>query len=149
MRMGINYSRNPRFWQSTIAKPQTTPKIIPEPSKGIPVIVKSYYLGRQIDLQRIQSDAYISSGRKELQSKSVTMTLNATQNMYISVYKFGSVVMFNVPDDKHAEHLHAIKKAVFVSVADEMEHTETYKVHTLVCVYVHVYVCVYVYINAL
>eukprot|EP01039_Chlorochromonas_danica_P001220 gene1225-1332_t len=120
-----------RRWQSTsttTAKQQQSTVDVPEPSKGIPVGVKAYYIGRQIDLHKIQSDAYISSGRKELQSKSVTLTLNAEGNQYISVFKFGSVVMFNIPEDQHLEHIKAIRKAASVVSTDELEHTETYKV---------------------
>lgn len=100
---------------------------VPEPSKGIPVGVKAYFLASQIDLHNIHSDAYTSSGRKELQSKCVTMTLNAEGNQHITVFKFGGVVMFNIPEEQHMDHLDSIRKAAF-QAADKIEHTETYRV---------------------
>lgn len=116
----ISPRRAPRCLLATQSLSTAQPPTLP---------VKAYYLANHIDLQKIKYDAYVSTGRKELQSKSVTWTLNAEQNQYISVFKFGGVVMFNVPDEQHQQHIATIKGAATGTIAaDEQEHTETYRV---------------------
>jgi len=78
---------------------------------GTPVEVKAYYLARGIDIMRVfnNPDLYAKCSQ-HFDSKSLTITLNETANEYVTVFNYGSVVMFNVPQDKQKEHLDNIKK---------------------------------------
>jgi uncharacterized Rmd1/YagE family protein len=100
----------------------------PAPSKGSAVMVKAYYLARGIDVLRVYNNVYRGS-RQEFQSKSLTVTLNSSLNQYISIYAYGPVVLFNIPNEDHGEHLRKIQEAGVVSpIADGLQHTESFKV---------------------
>lgn len=109
------------------------PVIPPDASKGVPIPIKAYYVSRGIDLSRItMSHQYKSSSRLH-QSRSLTLTLNLEQNQYISVFQYGSIVFFNVPDDSHQAHLATIlaqagPSAASSALAAEEQPTENYKV---------------------
>jgi uncharacterized Rmd1/YagE family protein len=101
----------------------------PEPSKGIPVSVKAYYVARAIDLQRMHGMKIYSSARRQYEQKSVTITLNEATKQYISIFKYGSVVFFNIPEDQHVQHLKELKEAILpMPIGDALQHTENYKV---------------------
>ncbi len=122
----------------TMANPNnvltTDPSVImvpPEPSKGIPVSIKAYYIARGIDIHRIQGKLYkpYNLARREYQAKSVTITLNEENNQYISVFKYGSIVFFNIPEDQHVQHLESLKaEAGYIAIPAPLQHTEKYKV---------------------
>ena len=100
----------------------------PTASKGIPVVVKAYYLARGIDILRVYNNCW-RGNRQEFQSKSLTVTINAEANQYISIFSYGPVVLFNIPAEEHSEHLRLIKDAAVISpIADGLQHTENYKV---------------------
>lgn len=85
--------------------------ILPEPSKGVPVSIKAYYISKSIDIHRIQDGIIYTSARREYQAKSVTISLSEVKGQYISVFKYGSVVLFNIPEENHSEHLKHIVEA--------------------------------------
>jgi hypothetical protein len=66
-------------------------KAPPQPSAGVAVAVKAYYIARSIDVEKAHSMVY-SSWADEFQKKSVTVTLDASLNQHISIFKYGSVV---------------------------------------------------------
>jgi len=102
---------------------------IPTPATGIPVAVKAYFVARGIDIVRLHSQVY-SSNRQEFQAKAVTVTLDSSLNQYVSIFKYGSVVFFNVPESQHLEHLTKIRSAAVVTPIDEgLQHTEDYKIY--------------------
>lgn len=100
----------------------------PTAPKGVPVSVKAYYLARGIDILRVYNNVY-RGNRQDFQSKSLTVTINAALNQYISIFTYGPVVLFNIPGEEHLEHLRLIKDAAVISpIADGLQHTENYKV---------------------
>ena len=100
---------------------------IPTPATGIPITVKAYFVARGIDIVRLHSQIY-NSNRQEFQAK--TVTLDSSQNQYLSIFKYGSVVFFNVPESQHVEHLSKIRAAAVVTPIDEgLQHTEDYKIY--------------------
>lgn len=113
---------------SIVNSSNSTPSKAPEPSKGTSVIVKAYYIGREIDIMKINSSMYFANANQEFQKKSVILTLNESLYQYVSVFKFGSVVFFNVPNESHSECLNQIKEATSFPIAEELQLTEEYKV---------------------
>jgi uncharacterized Rmd1/YagE family protein len=90
--------------------------------------LKAYYIARGIDILRVHGTSY-GSYPTSFQSKSLTITLDAERHKYISVFKYGSVVLFNVPQDEHAEHLFAIQEAAnSVTIPPNLQHTEDYQI---------------------
>lgn len=88
--------------------------------------VKAYYIARGIDILRVHASSY-GSRPTSFQSKSLTITLDENRKQYISVFKYGSVVLFNVPSDEHSEHLNSIQEAANgVSIPPTLQHTEEY-----------------------
>jgi uncharacterized Rmd1/YagE family protein len=109
----------------------STSLVPPEPSKGIPVSIKAYYIARGIDIHRIQGKIYkpYNLARREYQAKSVTITLSEENNQFISVFKYGSIVFFNIPEEQHLQHLESLKaEAGFVAIPEPLQHTEKYRV---------------------
>jgi uncharacterized Rmd1/YagE family protein len=70
---------------------------LPTPEMGIPVSVNAHYIARGIDILRIHSQIY-GSLKQVFHAKSVTITLNEDNNEYISIFKYGSVVFFNISE---------------------------------------------------
>lgn len=107
------------------------PLVPPDASKGVPIPIRAYYVSRGIDLSRItMSHQYKSSSRLH-QSRSLTLTLNEEQNQYISVFQYGSIVFFNVPEDSHQAHMATIMAQAGPSAASlspEKQPTESYKI---------------------
>lgn len=98
------------------------------------VYVKAYFIARAIDILKVDTNVYGSS-KHAYQSNHVTLNLNNELNQHISVFKFGAVVFFNIPDVQHLEHLRSIKEkglpAISMnnpSIDDERVFTETYKI---------------------
>lgn len=102
------------------------PKSIPEPSKGIPVFVKAYYVARGIELAGLHGKLYPSS-KQEHQPKSVTIHVNEKLNQYISIFNYGSVVLFNIPEEDHNNHIRMIKSASILPIPEVQQHNESYK----------------------
>ena len=66
----------------------------------------------------------------QFQSKSITITLNKKKQEFISVFKYGSVVFFNVQEEGHSEHIRNIRRlAMTSSISDELQHTEQYDLY--------------------
>lgn len=106
--------------------PIPLPEFVPEPSKGTPVHVKAYFIARSIDVVDLRCKMYQSS-KHEVQPKSVTIYLNENLNQYISVFDYGSVVFFNVPEESHADHLKMIRTLAKQAVPEAFQHNESYK----------------------
>jgi hypothetical protein len=128
------------------------------PKGGKPVEVKAFYLARGIDIMRVfnNPDLY-GKCPQNFDSKSLTITLNEAANEYVTVFNYGSVVMFNVPAAKQNEHLDNIKKNAITTplgasamITDEytlMIHPELEGMSVCVCVSVCVYMCVRVCVS--
>ena len=101
----------------------------PEPYKGVPVMVKAYYLSRSVDILRVHgSQAYVDK-KRDFHKKSLTVTIDGSNNQYISIFAYGSVVLFNIPPQDHSEHLRMIRDAAVTSpIAEGLQHTDTFKV---------------------
>jgi uncharacterized Rmd1/YagE family protein len=96
---------------------------------GNPVATKAYFIARSIEIHKIHSNIYGSNNKQEFHSKSVTVTIDESLSQYIAVFKYGSVVMFNIPEVMHVEHLRKIKEVAVISpIAEGMQHTEDFKV---------------------
>jgi uncharacterized Rmd1/YagE family protein len=73
---------------------------------------------------------YETSQKQEFRDKAVTITIDAASNQYISAFRYGSVVMFNVPKDSHMEHLEKIREAANAApLADGLQYTDDYNVY--------------------
>jgi uncharacterized Rmd1/YagE family protein len=92
---------------------------------GIPVQVNAYYAARGIDITNFKIFAEM---QQEFTPKSVTVTLTKDQNKYISIFKYGSVVFFNIPDDEHVEYLRQIQSVAISPIAEGLQHTDNYRV---------------------
>ena len=93
---------------------------------GGKIDVKAYYIARGIDILRVHASSY-GSRPTAFQSKSLTITIDEDRRQYISVFKYGSVVLFNVPEDEHSEHLLSIQEAATgISIPSNLQHTEDY-----------------------
>lgn len=94
---------------------------------GNVVSVKAYYVARGIDIMRIHSDLYRSC-RQEFQAKSLTITLDEVGHQYITMFKYGSVIMYNLPEEQHLDHLRNIKSAAHTLIDEGLFHTEDYEI---------------------
>jgi uncharacterized Rmd1/YagE family protein len=92
------------------------------------VSVKAYYIALNINLQKVRSSIYPKKkSRHEL--KSITIEIDKQSNQYISVFSYGSVVMFNIPESHHKENLQDIQDSgVITPLSNPMEHVEDYKI---------------------
>lgn len=68
--------------------------------------------------------------RLEFQPKFRTIAIDSEQHQYISVFKYGSVVMFNIPENQHREHLKRIRESWpgISYIAEDYHLTEAYKI---------------------
>ena len=116
------------------------------PTKGgHPVEIKAFYLARGIDIMRVfnNPDLY-GKCPQHFDSKSLTITLNEANHEYVTVFNYGSVVMFNISAHKQNEHLENIKKNAITTplgasamITDEytlMIHPELEGASSCVCV---------------
>ena len=82
----------------------------------IHVDVTAYYLARGLNTRAIlnnQTDSGLSVYKglsRSFDKKSVTITLDVEKNEYISIFHYGSVVIFNIPKEDHTYHLDLIKE---------------------------------------
>jgi uncharacterized Rmd1/YagE family protein len=99
---------------------------------GSPVYVKAHYVARGsgIDIHKIHnSDIFGSGRRQEFHAKSLTITIDENLSQYVALFKYGSVVMFNIPESNQREYLLKIKEyGVNTPIADGLHHTEDLKV---------------------
>ena len=64
-----------------------------------------------------------------MQSKSVTVSLDQTKGKYVSIFQFGSVVLFNLSDEECIQTLADIKRTgVFSPFAEDLQEKEEYEV---------------------
>jgi uncharacterized Rmd1/YagE family protein len=110
--------------------PLQVPPNAPEPSKGVPVTIKAYYISRGINISNISASQVYKSSNRFLQPRSITITLNEELKQYITVFQYGSVVFFNIPDDQHREHLKGISQHALVTstIPFGKQPTEAYRV---------------------
>jgi len=103
--------------------------VAPPEEKGTKVAVKAYYLARSIDILRVHKSASYREKRQDFQSKSLTVTIDAANNQHISIFGYGPVVLFNIPESEHPEHLRLIKEAAALTpIAEGLQHTDKYKI---------------------
>jgi uncharacterized Rmd1/YagE family protein len=96
------------------------------PSAVGTIDVKAYYIARGIDILSVHGSSY-GSRPTAFQSKSLTITVDESKGQFISVFKYGSVVLFNVPEDEHSEHLMSIQEAATgFAIPTNLQHTEEY-----------------------
>ena len=61
--------------------------------------------------------------------KLTTIDVNPSLHQYISIFSYGSVVLFNIPEAHHLEYLRLIKETSVISKIDDTKlHHEDYKV---------------------
>jgi len=101
-----------------------------EPS-SIPV--KAYYVAKLIDIRKLEGESSKYAGKKfQFNSKAVTITLEeeGTVQQFISVFQYGSVVFFNVPEQEHSTHLINIREiAMDASISNSLHYTEQYRMY--------------------
>lgn len=102
----------------------------PEPSKGIPVSVHAYYIARGIDYMAFNTkltDNMYKGCKQEYQPKSVTITIDESLNQYVTIFKYGSVVLFNIPEEQHIQHQRQINEVAVTPIAEGLQHNENFK----------------------
>ena len=125
-RLGVSVRRtnayNYRHAYSTtsylsISDKKTHHGIIPSPSAGTAVEVQGYYCSRGFDLRKLSKakDLRYSTCTKHIDSKSITFTLDSSKNEHITIFNYGSIVLFNVPQVEHSMHLETIKEVALVT----------------------------------
>lgn len=93
------------------------------PAAQVPVEVTGYYLARGLDITAILNgtnssgeDVDMYKGHSRIfDKKSVTITIDSVKNEYISIFHYGSVVLFNIPTDEHNHHLDSIRNNSMVT----------------------------------
>ena len=109
----------------------------PDPPKissiegGVPVKVTSYYIARGIDILRVYNNNRLYKDcPQRFDTKGLTITLDASKNQYVSIFTYGSVVLFNIPRGEHQQHVsRVIESAIVTPLATEQgQFTDTYKV---------------------
>jgi len=96
-------------------------------SSNSQVSVKAYYIARGIDINQVQNKIY-KTFPHSFDSKSVLVMMDEEKGQYVSIFKYGSVVLFNLSDDACLENLTKIKKEGALSTFLEDLHTEEYEV---------------------
>jgi len=80
------------------------PHPIPSSTTGTAVEVQGYYCSRGFDLRKLsQAAKYLPYAHcpKHLDSKSLTFTMDSSKNQHITIFNYGSVVLFNIPKEDH------------------------------------------------
>ena len=88
-------------------------------------------MGNSIDIVKAASaSSQYASMSCKFESKSTTITLNEEKQQFLSLFKYGSVVFFNVPEDMHTSHIQHIREiAMKTSISDSLMHTEQYNLY--------------------
>jgi uncharacterized Rmd1/YagE family protein len=94
------------------------------------VKVQSYYIARGIDILRVyNNNSVYKDSPQRFDAKSLTITLNAGEHQYVSIYTYGSVVLFNVPRAEHQEHLRKIMdNGIITPLGTSGQFSDSYKV---------------------
>lgn len=114
--------------------PEHTDPPIPPPRSGAPegklVKVSSYYIARGIDILRVyNNNSVYKDSAQRFDAKSLTITLDAGENQYVSVFTYGSVVLFNVPRSEHQDIIKKIMdSAIITPLGTSGQFTDSYKV---------------------
>lgn len=98
---------------------------------GVPVKVTGYYIARGIDILRVYNNNRLYKDcPQRFDTKGLTITLDTNKNQYISIFTYGSVVMFNVPRGEHQEHISRVMDSAIVTplAIEQGQFTDTYKV---------------------
>ena len=97
---------------------------------GEKVSCASYYVARGIDILRVYNNNRLYKDcPQRFDTKGLTITLDASKNQYVSIFTYGSVVLFNVPRGEHQEHLSKVMESAIVTpLATQGQFTDTYKV---------------------
>tara|TARA_A100001015_G_C14901819_1_gene676696 strand:+ start:83 stop:544 length:462 start_codon:yes stop_codon:yes gene_type:complete len=92
--------------------------------------VKAYYVSQGIDILKVHSNNTYRSCPATFQSKSVTITINEQKQHFISVFKYGSIVFFNIPEYEHEEYIAQIQDAsVMAPIPYNLQLTEAYSIY--------------------
>ena len=102
------------------------PSIVPEPANGVPVHVKAYFVAKGIDIMRLAGKLY-PSAKQNFQNKCVTIQINENLNQHISVFSYGSVVFYNIPEEDHSNHIRMIKTMSILPISEILQFNESYK----------------------
>lgn len=99
-------------------------------SMGTAVTVNAYYIARRIDLVKAHSGIYSKLKKSRLEEKSVTIEIDKAANQYVSVFSFGSVILFNIPFSQHIDHLKRIRESAIVTplIPGNIDHIDKYKI---------------------
>ena len=90
-------------------------------------------MARAVDIMKVHNSLY-NGNHQQFHTKSVTVTVDKELNQYISIFNYGSVIFFNIPNALHFEHLRRIKDAaVMGSIAEGLQHTEDYRIMVSYC----------------
>ena len=97
----------------------------------VSIPVKAYYVANAIDIVKTTSSSSVYFDRKfQFQSKSITITIDEERQEFISIFKYGAVVFFNVPETNHTRHIQNIRDvAMKSSISDALQHTEQYQMY--------------------
>lgn len=107
---------------NTLANNQSR-QIISNDSAHIPV--DAYYAARGIDITKFTQ---VFEGKQHFTNKCVTITLNHLENRHISIFKYGSVVLFNVPKEDHVEYMRKIQSVSMSPIAEGLQKTDSYRI---------------------
>ena len=119
-------STSKRFCLSKYASASSA-VVLEQPVQSIPV--KAYYVAKGIDIIKISGNLY-QSKKQSFQTKAIVVTIDEEKEQYLSVFKYGSVVFFNIPESQHNDHLHAIRSTASSSaISESLQHTEQYKMY--------------------
>ena len=92
--------------------------------------VKAYYISQGIDILKVHSNSTYRSCPATFQSKSVTITINEEKQHFISVFKYGSIVFFNIPEYEHEEYIAQIQDAsIMAPIPFNLQLTEAYSIY--------------------
>lgn len=106
----------------------TSVKSVTEAPVDTPVFVNSYFVANMIDVDKVNIDSIKKPLAKDFLAKSVTLTLNPAKHQYVTVFKFGGVVLFNIPEQEHMDYINAVRKSSTTNAFENIVHTESYKV---------------------
>lgn len=80
-----------------------------------------------MNIYRIKDHMY-QPYRQEYTPKTMKVVIDSFQNKYVVLFKYGSVVFFNVPEEEHVSHLNAIGEVAVNPIYVSDQHTENYKI---------------------
>eukprot|EP00607_Mallomonas_marina_P011203 CAMPEP_0182423528 /NCGR_PEP_ID=MMETSP1167-20130531/9564_1 /TAXON_ID=2988 /ORGANISM="Mallomonas Sp, Strain CCMP3275" /LENGTH=289 /DNA_ID=CAMNT_0024602599 /DNA_START=88 /DNA_END=957 /DNA_ORIENTATION=+ len=89
--------------------------------------VKAYYIARALDVEKIRTKLFKDCAFTK-DSKSRSVVLDKQKGQYISLFNYGSVVLFNLSDKTCEDHLSDIRKAGGLPNILEDLYTEEYVV---------------------